>query len=294
MVSHPTLTIVHLLGGFGTCLAQFACHLKQRFLRLSQIANKRRPVVHLGIDVDGIFRVPWGVHFVVPYTLQVSRLSARLTRRNQQIATILHHQRHHIEVSAVESTQALVGRQATSIGFASGATQCQLYAVVLLLVFLDMVGQKLFIWFTLYTVQRLVILLDRIATHVVIVHEIGGGSNIECGSSSIVHLQRMSFALYLAVSFNADAALGFQTGFDALLINTFYNGSQFIDTDAFTFFDSEYLRFQLRGKIYAELQFLFLAGFQLHNNHVVGLRCKDGTFVFHAITLVGRRCYCVA
>ena len=157
-----------------------------------------------------------------------------------------------------------------------------------------MVGQKLFIWFTLYTVQRLVILLDRIATHVVIVHEIGGGSDIECGSSSIVHLQRMNLVLYLAVSFNADAALGFQTGFDALLIHTIYNSSQFVDTDALTFFDSEYLRFQLRVKIHVELQFLFLAGFQLHNNHVVGLRSKDGTFVFHAITLVGRRCYCVA
>ena len=81
----------------------------------------------------------------------------------------------------------------------------------------------------------------------------------------------MNLALYLAVSLNADAAFGFQPGFNSLLIHTIYNGSQFVDTDAFTFFDTEYLRFQLRGKIHVELQFLFLAGLQLHDDDVVCL-----------------------
>ena len=149
VVSHPTLAAVHLFGCFGARLAQVFHHREQRFLRLSEVAHKCRPVVHLGIDVDRVFRVPRSVHLVVPYTLQIGGLPAGLRRRDQQIATVLHHQRHHIEVSAVEGAQAFVGGQAASTGFTSSATQCQLYAIVLLLVFLDMVDQKLFIWLAL-------------------------------------------------------------------------------------------------------------------------------------------------
>ena len=102
VVSHPSVAAIHLACRRGTRLAQFACHLEQRPLRLGKVTYQRRPVVHLGIDVNSVLRVPRCVHLVVPYTLQVGGLATGLTRRNQQITAILHHQRHHVEVGAVE------------------------------------------------------------------------------------------------------------------------------------------------------------------------------------------------
>ena len=112
MMSHPPLAVIHRLCRLGTRRAQVANHREQRLLRLCEITHQRRPVVHLRIDVDGVFRIPGRIHLVVPYTLQIGRLTTWLRRRNQQVTTILHHQRHHIEVGAVKSRQALVSRKA--------------------------------------------------------------------------------------------------------------------------------------------------------------------------------------
>ena len=80
MMRHPTRTVVHGARRLSACYTQVANHREQRFLCLSQITHIGRPVVHLGIDVDGIFRVPSGIHLMVPYTLQVGRLTTRLRR----------------------------------------------------------------------------------------------------------------------------------------------------------------------------------------------------------------------
>jgi len=70
------------------------------------------PVVHLGIDVDGVLAVPRGIPLVVPYTLQIGRLTSRLRRRYEQITAILEHQSHHIHIAAaLESSQPLVRLQ---------------------------------------------------------------------------------------------------------------------------------------------------------------------------------------
>ena len=80
MMRHPTRTVVHGARRLSACYTQVANHREQRFLCLSQITHIGRPVVHLGIDVDGIFRVPSGIHLMVPYTLQIGRLTTRLRR----------------------------------------------------------------------------------------------------------------------------------------------------------------------------------------------------------------------
>ena len=122
VVGHPTLAAIHLLSRLRTRLTQVADHREEGLLCLCEIAYQRRPVVHLGIDVDGVFRVPWGIHLVVPHTLEVCGLATRLTRRNQQVSAILHHQRHHIEVCAVEGSQALIRGQGTSSTSLTGLT----------------------------------------------------------------------------------------------------------------------------------------------------------------------------
>ena len=98
VMGYPATTTVHLLGCLHSRLTQVADHREERLLRLGEVAHEGRPVVHLGIDVDGVFRVPRGVFLVVPHALEVGRLSTRLRRGDQQIAAVLHHQRHHVEV----------------------------------------------------------------------------------------------------------------------------------------------------------------------------------------------------
>ena len=49
-------------------------------MTLAEVCHLGWPVVHLGIDVDGVFAVPRSMHAPVPYTLQVGSLSAGLRR----------------------------------------------------------------------------------------------------------------------------------------------------------------------------------------------------------------------
>ena len=109
VVGHPSFAAVHLLGGPDSRLTQVADHREERLLRFGEVADEGRPVVHLGIDVDGIFRVPRCVQLVVPDTLQVGGLSTGLRGGDEQITAVLHHQRHHVEVGTVKCGEALVG-----------------------------------------------------------------------------------------------------------------------------------------------------------------------------------------
>ena len=56
---------------------QVVHHAHQRLHALGEIGRLRRPVVHLRVDVDGVFRAPGRRHLVVPQALQVGGLSAR-------------------------------------------------------------------------------------------------------------------------------------------------------------------------------------------------------------------------
>ena len=78
VMGHPTLAAIHLLRRRGTRLTQVADHREERLLRLSDIAHEGRPVIHLGIDIDGVLRIPWCIHLCIPDTLQIGRLSTGL------------------------------------------------------------------------------------------------------------------------------------------------------------------------------------------------------------------------
>ena len=69
VVGYPTFAAIHLLSSDGTRLTQVANHGEERLLRLCEVTHQSRPIVHLGIDVDGVFRVPRRLHLIVPHTL---------------------------------------------------------------------------------------------------------------------------------------------------------------------------------------------------------------------------------
>ena len=110
VVSHPSSTTIHHVGCLASRLTQVTNHVEQGFLCLHKVAHHGGPVVHLSIDIDGVFRVPRGIHLVVPHPLQIGCLSTRLRRADQEVAPILHHERHHIKVAAVKRRQPLIRR----------------------------------------------------------------------------------------------------------------------------------------------------------------------------------------
>ena len=112
VMGHPTTAAIHLTGRLSARHTQVLNHREQGLLGFSQITYQGRPVVHLGIDVDGVFGIPGGIALVVPYALQVGWLSARLRRADEQVAAILEHEGHKGHILAIlECSQSTVGRQ---------------------------------------------------------------------------------------------------------------------------------------------------------------------------------------
>ena len=204
VVGHPSLAAIHLLRCLRTRYAQVADHLKEGLLGLCEVTYQCWPVVHLGVDVDGVLRVPGGFQLVIPHTLQVGRLSAGLRAGDEQVAPILHHQGYQSEVCAVEGLQPLVCRQL----FLIAIRQCQTDAVILRLVFLQMIVEQLGIALADDARHRLDILSRGIAAHVVVVHEVGGSGDIDGGRRGIAHTHVLSVVHNLTVGRDADAALG--------------------------------------------------------------------------------------
>ena len=67
-------------------------------MKLGEICDLCRPVVHLHIDVGGIFAVPRRVQAIGPYTLEIGRLSARLRAAYKEIASELEIKLHKLRV----------------------------------------------------------------------------------------------------------------------------------------------------------------------------------------------------
>ena len=84
----PATTTVH--GRRLPPLHRYALHqIEKRLVHLGKVGHLGRPVIHLDIDVGGIFSVPGGTQLVVPYSLQVGGLSAGLRAAYQEITAKL-------------------------------------------------------------------------------------------------------------------------------------------------------------------------------------------------------------
>src|SRR5207244_3233857 len=77
MVQDPPTCGVMRLGSFAARLDTIFDQPKQWFVALGKIAHFGRPIIHLGVDVNRPFAVPRGLELIIPYSLQVCRLSPR-------------------------------------------------------------------------------------------------------------------------------------------------------------------------------------------------------------------------
>ena len=112
VMSQPPLASVHLTGSHGASLTQILYHGEKRLLGFIQTGHFCRPVIHLSIDIDGVFAVPWGHDLLIPYTLQVGRLTSRLGRTYQKISSVIVHESNHGHiVTSCKCSKPLVGRK---------------------------------------------------------------------------------------------------------------------------------------------------------------------------------------
>ena len=201
MMCHPATATIHFPSRLCSRYAQILNQRIQRFRGVTEIRYLGRPVVHLRIDVDGIFAVPRRIFAVVPNTLQVCSLSTRLGRGDEQIATIVIHQCHHRHILAARKfLQALVGRQ-RSIGI---SCQSQGRSTKLFLIGLHMAFLQLCIAHQFHLIYIVGIALGCIARHIVIVHKIGGSTHNDGCLGAI--------CLYICHAFSSESRL------DALLV----------------------------------------------------------------------------
>ena len=107
----PARAVVHP-GSAAARLDQFSHHAQQGFVAFAEVGHFGGPIVHLGVDVDGVLRLPgWG-HGVVPDALQVGGLRAGAGGGDQQVAPILKVERRQVGIGAfLEAQQALIGGQ---------------------------------------------------------------------------------------------------------------------------------------------------------------------------------------
>ena len=112
VVSHPAAGVVIHLGRAGAGLRQVHDHRGQRRDAFGKVRNLRGPVIHLRVDVDGVFAAPRRVHGIVPDALEIRGLAARTRAGDEQVARELEIQRGELRVVALgEMRDALVGRQ---------------------------------------------------------------------------------------------------------------------------------------------------------------------------------------
>ncbi len=112
VVRDPAARAVHRPCGACAGLGDLADHLDERRDAFGEVGRMRRPIVHLGIDVDRVFGAPGRLQALVPQPLQRRGLAARLRAGDQQITRILKVERGERRIGGgIVGGDALVGRQ---------------------------------------------------------------------------------------------------------------------------------------------------------------------------------------
>ena len=119
MVEDPAARVVMGLGDLAARGHQLVQGIKQRLGTVGKGGWLGWPVVHLGVDVAGVFAVPRRAQALVPDALQVGGLAAGTARPDQQVTTVLEHQGGQARIVAgAERGQARVCGRLRGVGLA--------------------------------------------------------------------------------------------------------------------------------------------------------------------------------
>ena len=96
----PAAGAVHLPGRSRPGDRQILDQRRHRIHRLLEVRGERRPVVHLGVDVDRVLAAPRRREAVVPDPLQVGRLRAGTRAGDEQVAGVVEVERRQGRIAA--------------------------------------------------------------------------------------------------------------------------------------------------------------------------------------------------
>ena len=106
VVADKATAAVHRLGSLPSRRTHPLNQIEQRQVAFRQIADLCRPVVHLGVDVDGIAAAPSRPHILVPDALEIHGLCSRTAGGQHQISAVIEVQ--HCQLAVVDLELALL------------------------------------------------------------------------------------------------------------------------------------------------------------------------------------------
>ncbi|MNV46462.1 hypothetical protein D3C71_1382950 [compost metagenome] len=89
MMGCKSPAVIHLPGRYSARFPHSLNMIEQRLMALSQAAVLRRPIIHLGVDVNRILTVPRRPEAVVPNTLQIGGQRTGPAAGYEQIAPVM-------------------------------------------------------------------------------------------------------------------------------------------------------------------------------------------------------------
>jgi hypothetical protein len=111
-MGHPAARAVHHLAVRAPVCGEVHHHRRERLDAFPEVARLGGPVIHLGVDVDGVFAVPRRVMESFQMPCKIRGLAAGPRTANQQIARELKIERGQLRIVAVgKMRDALVRRQ---------------------------------------------------------------------------------------------------------------------------------------------------------------------------------------
>ena len=276
-MQHPTFSTIHLTSCFLALLVYFTNQFEQWLIHLCQIRHLRGPVVHLKIDVRGIFRVPRWEHLVVPDTLQIGRIHiVWLRRRDKQIASKLEISCHEIVVCDIAKLLDAFSHGHVGKGVLA---QVELHTIIVLVIrFLVQVFQR-FIAQRHGFVQTLFRLHFLVASNVLVVLHVGANGQVDgCFVSS--HHADVTIRTTLFTTFRLYCHTPHKAHF---AFQTFMLAGNSQERSLVAIHIDKWILVWCRH-IGSKRNLAFLAGRQVDSNNVVATqRGDDLTFILHTI-----------
>src|SRR5262245_49500877 len=111
VMDHETARAIEPLRYSATVDSRPIDQVEERLMQFRKIADFGRPVVHLGIDINRVFTIPWRRELIIPDALQGGRHAARAAARHQQVSAVLKIERLQCEVflAGLHSCKSFVG-----------------------------------------------------------------------------------------------------------------------------------------------------------------------------------------
>src|SRR5262245_42200050 len=85
VMNHKAARAVEVFGNAAPVIERIVDEIEQRLVKLGEVGDLRRPVIHFRVDVDRVLAVPGWLEFLIPNALKIRGHRTRSTAGDQQI-----------------------------------------------------------------------------------------------------------------------------------------------------------------------------------------------------------------